>query len=238
MSCGRIIPWYDLVPIFSWIILRGRCRLCGACVSLQYILVEVSLGLLFLAIGFAPLPLYERLSALPIIAILFAIAVYDFKNTLIPDAWVYFFAVFSLGASLISVVLGESENGVSQVLLAGPIVAMPLFAFWFFSKGAWMGFGDVKLALGMGWLLGIGDGLFALFLAFVLGAFVSVPLLFFSSSAWGRISVRITHRNVSRKLPFTYTMKSEIPFGPFLISATLIVWIANMYGLALINLVL
>lgn len=238
MSCGRTIPWYDLIPIFSWIALRGHCRLCGARISLQYILVEASLGLIFLTIGFAPLPLYTRLLALPIIAILFAIAVYDLKHTLIPDAWVYFFAAFSLATSLILVTLGETENSVFQILLAGPIVALPLFAFWFFSDGAWMGFGDVKLALGMGWLLGIGDGLFALFLAFVLGAFVSVPLLFFSSSAWKRISAQITHRNVSQKLPLTYTMKSEIPFGPFLISATLIVWIANMYGLALINLVL
>src|SRR3989338_9888129 len=81
MSCGRTIPWYDLVPIFSWILLGGRCRLCGSRISLQYPLVESGTGLLFFIIGLAPLPLYLHLLALPIAAILLAIAVYDLKRS-------------------------------------------------------------------------------------------------------------------------------------------------------------
>ncbi|OGG76653.1 hypothetical protein A3B35_03920 [Candidatus Kaiserbacteria bacterium RIFCSPLOWO2_01_FULL_54_24] len=269
MSCGRTIPWYDLVPIFSWILLGGRCRLCGSRISLQYPLVESGTGLLFFIIGLAPLPLYAHLLALPIAAVLFAIAVYDLKYTLIPDAWVWTFNGLTL--FLIFAFPLQATGSMLPAFLAGPVVAAPLFAFWFFSKGAWMGFGDVKLALGMGWLLGIGDGLFALFFAFILGALVSVPLLFFSSPLWQKIVEGFTRtpmvslplffrklqqyvsRSVSDEnsafipsggkktktpLVFGFTMKSEIPFGPFLIAATLIVWISNMNGFAPINLLL
>src|SRR3989344_9700256 len=56
MSCGRTIPWYDLVPVFSWILLGGQCRSCGSRISLQYPLVESVTGLLFFFIGLAQLP--------------------------------------------------------------------------------------------------------------------------------------------------------------------------------------
>jgi len=238
MSCRRTIAWYDLVPVFSWIQLGGRCRSCGTRISLQYPLVEAGTGLLFFIIGFAPLPLYMHLFALPIAAVLLAIAVYDLKHTLIPDAWAYFFAALSLVAAVTSIPLADAVYGVFSVFIAGPAVAAPLFAFWFFSKGAWMGFGDVKLALGMGWLLGMGDGLFALFFAFILGALVSVPLLFFSSPLWHSVQQAITPNRTSQRLIFGFTMKSEIPFGPFLIASTLIVWILNMHGFAPINIII
>src|SRR3989338_3322597 len=83
MSCGRTIPWYDLVPVLSWILLGGRCRSCDSPISLQYILVEAGTGLLFFVVGLAPLPLYAHLLALPIGAALIAIAIYDLKHTLI-----------------------------------------------------------------------------------------------------------------------------------------------------------
>src|SRR3989344_4436808 len=235
MSCGRTIPWYDLVPVFSWILLGGQCRSCGSRISLQYPLVESGPALLFFFIGLAPLPLYAHLLALPIAAILFAIAVYDLKHTLIPDLWVYIFSALSLVAAVTSIPLADAVYGVFSLLIAGPVVAAPLYAFWFFSKGAWMGFGDVKLALGMGWLLGLGDGLFALFFAFILGALVSVPLLFFSSPLWHSVQQAITPNRTSQRLIFGFTMKSEIPFGPFLIASTLIVWILNMHGFEPIN---
>src|SRR3989344_7910828 len=236
MTCGKTILWYDLVPILSYILLRGRCRSCGAWISVQYSIVEAGTGLLFVLIGLAPLPLYARLLALPIAAILVAIAVFDFKHSLIPDAWVYAFSALSLAASLISAISIESGSGVLRNLLAGPAVALPLFAFWFFSHGAWMGFGDVKLSLGMGWLLSFGNGFLALFFAFILGALVGVPLLFFSSPLWYRLQKVLTPRRISQTLVLGFTMKSEIPFGPFLIAATLIVWISNMHVYAPINL--
>lgn len=231
-SCHRTIASYDLIPVFSWLALQGRCRFCKARIATQYPLVEAGIAFLFVLIGLSPLPLYLRLSALPIAAILVAIAVYDFRHAVIPDTWVWTFnaiAFFSIFAFPWHLLPGTSY----LAILAGPITALPLLALWIVSRGAWMGFGDVKLALGMGFLLGIGGGLEALLLAFLLGAIISLPLLFFSSQLWRRILVKISPAIVSRKFLLGFTMKSEVPFGPFLIVSTGIIWILNMYGIAL-----
>jgi len=232
-ACRKVISWYDLVPVFSWIFLHGRCRACGARISMQYVLVEVSTGVIFALIGGAPLLLVFRVLALPIAALFIAITVYDFRHTIIPDAWVYAAAGLSLMSSLAAIAYGSSTESAFVLLLAGPSVSFPLFAIWFASRGAWMGFGDVKLALAMGWLLGITAGLQALLLAFIIGALASLPLLFFSTSLWKRIQERLTPTGTSSKLHWGFTMKSEIPFGPFLIAATFIIWISNMYGIVL-----
>lgn len=238
-SCGSTIRWYDLIPVVSWIMLRGRCRSCGAKISLQYVIVEVCTGLIFAGIGFSAIPVIFRVIALPIAALLVAIAVYDFRHTLMPDSWVYTVGGLSLLASVGAALQGTLAESVISVLLAGPAVAFPLFVLWTASRlrglpaGAWMGFGDVKFALAMGWLLGISSGLQALLLAFVIGALVSVPLLFFSTQVWERIAESVTPTGISSKFRLGFTMKSEIPFGPFLIASTFIVWISNMYGLTI-----
>lgn len=223
--CDKKIAWYDLIPIVSWALLLGRCRACRARISIQYPLVEVGTGIIFALIGFAPLPLFARLLALPIAALLIGIAIYDLRTTYIPDAWVW-----TLNATAFISILAFPSHVVPGTwyisLLAGPITALPLYALWYFSHGAWMGFGDVKLALAIGWLLGIALGLEALLFAFILGAVVGIPLLALSSKSM---------QDIAHKLGFcvtkkAYTMKSEVPFGPFLAAATLIVWISNMYG--------
>lgn len=234
-SCGRTIAWYDLAPVLSWVHLRGRCRSCGEHISIQYILVEACTAILFALIGLAPLPLHVLLLALPIAALLVAIAVHDLRAMLIPDAWVYVFAALSLVVSFISVDTRDMYHNVPLALLSGPATAAPLFGLWYFSGGRWMGFGDVKLALGMGWLLGFTGGFAALFLAFILGAAASIPLLFFSSSLWERMRSSITPRGVSQVPSLTYTIKSEVPFGPFLIAGCLFVWLTQMYDIALVN---
>ncbi len=227
-SCERVLAWYELVPVVSWVALLGRCRTCNARISAQYPLVEAGTGMVFALVGGAPLPLFAILLALPIASLLIAIAVYDLRHTLIPDAWVYLLATLSLFSLLLP---PFSILHSPYLILAGPEVALPLFALWFFSKGAWMGFGDVKLALAMGLLLGISDGLTALFFAFVIGGIVGAALLFFSSPLSRAIRERFTPSARSQGAALAYTMKSEVPFGPFLVVATLIVWISHMYGL-------
>lgn len=228
-SCGTLIRWYDNVPVLSWILLRGRCRACHARISVQYPLVELSTALLFVGIAVAPLEqrTWIIVAHAAIAGLLIAIAVYDLRHRIIPDPWVYTFAALALLGQLL--ITPSSSVSILLGLLAGPIVALPLFGLWFVSRGTWMGFGDVKFALGMGWLLGPLYGMVALFFAFVLGAIVSIgvllplPHIMRALEYLGITRVAGGHKG--------FTIRSEVPFGPFLVASTLIVWFMLMYSL-------
>ena len=168
MQCGRTLTWVDLVPVFSWIVLKGRCRTCACPISVQYPLVEASTAILFALIGGALLPVVIKILALPIIALLIAITVYDYQHTIIPDEWSYSFAFLALVIVFVATWYMQTPQGIIVELLAGPVTALPLFCFWLFSRGRWMGLGDAKLALGIGWLLGFPNGLVALFFSLLL----------------------------------------------------------------------
>lgn len=223
-KCSAQLRWHDLVPVLSWLYLAGRCRHCGGKISIQYPTVELSTGAIFVIIGLSPLVLPLRLIALPVAAILAAIFVYDLRHKIIPDHWVWTFNILALIYSFFSL---EAASYTLYTFLAGPISAFPLFFLWFVSLGRWMGFGDVKLALGIGWLLGILHGLTAIFLAFFIGAIVGLLLIYLSSSPY------FLHRPTNVKNAKRYTIKSEVPFGPFLIASTLFLWFIQMHGIAL-----
>jgi leader peptidase (prepilin peptidase)/N-methyltransferase len=177
LSCGAPLRWFDLIPVISWIALRGRCRSCGSRISKQYPLVEASTAILFGLIGGAPnLSIPMQIVSLCIIALLVLITTYDLRHTIIPDSWSYAFAFLAFISSS-AFAIGGGWTGVIALIIAGPLCALPLFALWLVSRGQWMGLGDAKLALGIGFLLGQGAGLFAVFFAFVVGAVVSVFIL-------------------------------------------------------------
>ena len=225
-SCKKTIRWRDLIPVFSWILLRGRCRDCGSAISIQYPLVEAGTAVLFFFIALAPIALSAKILALPIASLLLAIAAYDFHTTYIPDSWVWTLSALALLSIAVFSSCSPFTVHCSLSFLAGPLVALPLFAMWIVSRGTWMGLGDAKLALSLGWLLGISGGFSALLLAFMLGATVSISLLFISSPLARHIAHTL-HFSVSAR---GYTMKSEVPFGPFLVAACFLIWFAHMYG--------
>lgn len=222
-SCGKGIAAYDLIPIFSWIILAGKCRNCRSRISIQYPLVEFATAVLFCTVGLASYPgfLFSfqdfliLLAHFTVIALLLAITVYDIHHTIIPDEWSYSFAALAL-------LLTISSHGVTVGLLAGPIAAVPLFFLWAVSQGKWMGLGDPKLALGIGWLLGFPLGVVAVFVSFILGTIVLLPMLFYERL--------VTHNRGRREEQVGLTMKTEVPFGPFLIASCLIFWVLELYG--------
>ena len=82
-------------------------------------------------------------------------------------------------------------------IIAGPVLALPFVLLWLFSKGTWMGLGDAKLVLGIGWTLGLVSAISAIILAFWIGAVISVAWMFI----------------VFKKVKARY----EIPFGPYLV---------------------
>jgi leader peptidase (prepilin peptidase) / N-methyltransferase len=231
MSCGEQLRWYDMVPVFSWLYLHGKCRVCESGISVQYPLVELLTGVLFAVLGLSiiveePLALVV---ALIILATLVAISVYDIRHTIIPDSWAYLFAACALVYAFIT---GIPDGGnILLFALAGPVAALPIFTLWLVSRGTWIGLGDAKLCLGIGWLLGPVYGIVAVFFAFVIGAVISVFVLmplpsilsYMKKQGIARFRVR-THQ---------LTMKSEVPFGPFLVASCIIVWFSLLFNLPL-----
>ena len=215
MSCNYQLKWYDLVPIFSWIILKGKCRECKSKISVQYPLVELSTGILFVLLFWSTLPFIEFPSLIVmsfvwnaiIFSILTVIFVYDIYHKIIPNSLSYAFAILALIQAILISTAGEMTIINILDLLSGLIMFLPFFLLWFVSRGKWIGLGDGKLALGIGWYLGFVNGLSAIILAFWIGAIFSVVLMLIDN-------LKLRGKKI--------TMKTEIPFAPFLIIGVII----------------
>ncbi len=189
--CRKTIAWFDLIPVISFLILRGKCRHCKKPISVQYPFVELITGGVFLALyAFAFPNIPYLLFLLYIAASLLVIFVYDLKHYLIPD-------VVLVPAIVVAIAYRSifDFHNLSSFLLAAVLACSFFFAIYTISKGVWMGFGDVKLAILLGFLTGFPGILVALFLAFLFGAIIGV------------ISLALKKKG----------LKSEIPFAPFLI---------------------
>jgi leader peptidase (prepilin peptidase)/N-methyltransferase len=241
-SCGRELETVDLVPILSWLFLRGRCRFCGSKISIQYPLVEATTAVAFAFIGATSLSLTLQIAALPIAALLISISVYDIKHGIIPDTWVYSLSGFVLLFSLAYLTSTQDLAAFTPLFLAGPASALPFWALWYVSNGQWMGLGDSKLAWAIGWLLGPVYAFVAIIAAFVVGALVSVCVLLpLSSPAVMSFLYRVTHTTGSGESTWGFTMRSEVAFGPFLAAACAVIWLMILFGhdpLAYLNAVL
>ncbi len=223
-SCGKKLSWHELFPILSYLFQLGRCRGCKSKISLQYPMVEALTGLLFVAVFFKELGVgFDMIQAtygaivlaafvVIVFSLLIVISVYDLRHTIIPNGMVYSFIALSFIGLFISTSPTLSFNVPSYAELAsGPIYALIFASLWFFSRGKWIGLGDAKLALGIGWLLGLVGGGSALMFAFWLGALVGIVLIIGT-----KVGVLITGRKID--------IHSEIPFAPFMILTAFFVY--------------
>lgn len=226
--CHHQLAWYDLIPIVSYFLLQGKCRYCHKKISWRYPLVEFLTGVFFILISLNLYPvsksfyqisypwiLYLILANFTLISCLIVIFFSDAKYHLIPDqiqislfiVSLVFIPFYNLPLTLIF----------AKRILAGLIITLPIFFIHYISQGKAMGFGDVKLAFNIAFLLGIKAGLLSLYIAFVLGGIIGLILILF-----GR-----------KKL------KSKIAFGPFLVIGILLMiffrepwlfWVKQFYG--------
>lgn len=225
-SCGKQLGVHELVPIASYLFQRGRCRGCGSGISKQYILVELLTAVTFYLIY------YKTLGAVNVsfeigltlfamyafmFALLIAISVYDMRHKIIPDLLVYLFAAAALGRSIYMYQLGviTSRGNLYLYLGSGVVLASFFAALWFVSRGKWMGLGDAKLALGIGWLLPFPQNVTAIFMAFWVGAIVGIGLML--------VSKFLKQWRKGRPVGF----KSELPFAPFLVVGVYVVFFMN-----------
>lgn len=194
-SCQNPIPWYDNIPVLSWIVLRGRCRQCRAYFSVRYPMIEFLTGCLFVYVyslkGFS----IDLLFYLPLVSLLWAIFWIDFDTEFIFNVMTY--------PSIFMGILYNSLTSNLYASLLGGLIALGLFEIiGFLSIGflgkIGMGGGDVKLAVLLGIWFGPTTLLVILALAFISGAFVGLALMLL--------------RKESK--PF--------PFGPFLVASALL----------------
>ncbi len=200
LQCGHVLAWYDLLPVVSWLSTGGRCRYCQQFIGWFELVMELVLGL-GLALSYLVWPW-----ALPVSSLLFAVwvvvalvlmilAAYDAKWQLLPDPLNY--GLMALGALFVLVRM-TTLHDVDLVSLTGAVALLAglyggLYAI---SRGAWIGFGDVKLCVGLALLLGEWRLAFmTLFFSNMLGCIIVLPGL-----ARGQLNTR-----------------SQVPFGPLLI---------------------
>ncbi len=200
MHCRHELGALDLVPVFSFLFLGGKCRYCGSKISWQYPAVEIVAGVLSALVHVLnPDPVAFGFWFLVWMVLLF-IVVYDIKHTIIPWSCSITLAILALVSLFINFTSDSIVMPTVWMLSAGPILAAPLFLISLVSGGRWMGWGDSALELSLGWFLGLSAGFTALMLAFWSGAIIGVILLL-----------------VSRLGFFGYTIRSEVPFAPFLV---------------------
>ena len=224
MSCNKQLCFYELVPLFSFLFLGGRCRGCKSKISIQYPLVELSSGFIFALVFIklqamffiAPL-LFSSLYFYYVLmlSILLVITVYDLKHKIIPDSMVFTFSIlaflslFFIHTENIALISGFSLHHPSLLqIFSGLILASPFALLWLVSSGKWMGFGDVKLIFGIGYFLALGSALSAVALAFWTGALFGIGLILFQKNSG---------------------MKTEIPFALYLFLGTLVSFIFNLH---------
>ncbi len=148
MKCGHVLSPLDLVPLFSWIFLGGKCRYCKAPISKQYPTVEAATGILFAVTGIVCGPSIRLIAYLPAIICLVAISVIDWRTYEIPLG--FNIAILVFGAALTSF---ENTDRLSHII-GMLIVSIPLAIIYYASKGKALGGGDVKLMFAAGLLLG------------------------------------------------------------------------------------
>jgi leader peptidase (prepilin peptidase) / N-methyltransferase len=201
-ACGRTITAVENIPLFSYLFLRGRCRGCGARISIRYPFTELATGILFGLAAWKFGLTAETFLFAAFFWVLVVLTVIDLELKLLPNRVVYptFVAAW---IAIIAIALARGEPD----LLADAAVGAAVFGGFFFILAfiypAGMGLGDVKLAFALGTLLGFADGVgvvvVGMFLSFFLGAVSGVAVIALGGSR-----------------------KSLVPFGPFLALGTIL----------------
>lgn len=219
-KCHHELAWYDLVPLFSFLSLRGKCRYCHKPISWQYPIVEAATALTFVVsyyywsggvfgVGDWVLLVTWLATSVGLVALL----VYDVRWMILPNRIIYPTLAIAASGRLIYILSFEPSKprALAAWLLSVAIASGLFWIIFMVSRGRWIGYGDVRLGLILGTVLAdSAQSVLMIFTAAVLGSLVAIPLL----------------------LSGKKSISSRLPFGPFLIVGTFFVLI---YGQSVIN---
>jgi len=211
--CKKKLSWYELLPIISFIIQRGKCRHCKQNISFQYPVVEIIAGLIVMTIPQIIGDVSGVFIFVTAFLVLLTASVIDIRHYVIPDALTIIVALLgvirtaliSIEPGSIALVPGSFLGSYAYIFsftnnplianFSAAIVSGVFFAtVILFSKGKAMGWGDAKLAFAIGLLIGWPDTIMALMIAFIIGAIIGIYML----------TVK------------TKKLKDALPFGPFI----------------------
>lgn len=224
--CKHQLSGFDLIPVLSWVSLRGRCRYCQKPISPQYPVVELLTGILFaITYWFWPFQVtgvewFALVGFLVALVCLISLALYDWHWRILPTRLIYMAGVvYGLGLLLTCFMGAGYDRFIDAISGAGVyfVIFLSIFMVSDLMKRRnpdakeWLGFGDVRLSFVLGLVAGSSLNVFlAMFIASMLGLVCTAPSL------------------LSRKA----TMRSQIPFGPFLIVGA---WVAFLWGGIILN---
>ncbi len=208
-NCSTKLKWYDNIPVVSYLALMGKCRYCKNEISIQYPMVELLNGILYIIIYSNYGLILEFFFYAIIFSILLIITFVDLQHMIIPDIFIISVVISTILYKIFSYILYKNSpdliNSFGGLILSGFLFIVIILV----SKGG-MGGGDVTLIGSLGFILGIKSIFLTIFLSFVFGAIISILLL----------GLKIKGR------------KDPIPFGPFIILGF---FITVLWGETLIN---
>lgn len=191
-SCDNRIKWYDLIPVISYVILKGRCRFCNEKISVMYPLIEAFTGIVFASLYYKYGLSFYFFKYAVFISILIVIGMIDLKTTDVYFNTIVFGTITGIAFTLLKFNNTILSNILGAVFAAGIIALIVIL-----TKG--MGWGDVEICFVSGLYLGFRLSIIMLFLSFVLGAIIGIILIV-----------------LKRK-----SRKDFIPFGPFISLASI-----------------
>lgn len=198
-NCGHVLEAQDLIPVFSFVVLQGKCRYCQSTISPQYPFVELLFGLLilflYLMLGFNVYFLFS----VAIAFILVALLVIDVLDGVLPNKLI---VSLILMIFLQMIVLALPSHSWYDAVVGGLAGFVFFMALWLVTLGRGIGVGDIKLAFALGLMTGMPGIVYTILLAFIMGALYVIPLVMTGRKGW----------------------QSAVAFGPFLIIAFYVVY--------------
>ncbi len=222
VGCKKTLQWYELIPVASFLIQRGKCRNCHMKISWQYPIVEALTATTFFFVGrFITMHHISWIASLFLlisVSFAIAIAVYDLRTKLVPTLWYLGWVISGL---LFIFMITLSIGSLVPTLwlhIQGVLVATPFFLLWLISRGRWMGFADIEIIAWMGAFFGLFSGISAVLIAFYLGGLFGIMFVLYQ---------------LARGKTYASIRRIQVPFAQFLLFEWFgtLIWSWNNFAL-------